>query len=110
MNEQTIPVSVGSSPRAEHTLVAADRREISVRGVREVLSFDENNVRLVTSSGILNLEGRELRIHALDTKAGAVSVTGILDGVLYEELDDRATDGEASSSKRTDNRRRGLFR
>ncbi len=55
-----------------------------VRGVREVLSFDEHNVRLVTTAGVLNLEGRELRIHTLNTKDGIVAVTGILDGVLYE--------------------------
>lgn len=67
-----------------HSLRADERREILVRGVREVLSFDENNVRLVTTAGILNVEGRELRIPNLNTKEGVVAITGILDGVLYE--------------------------
>ncbi len=67
-----------------HGIMAVDRHDITVRGVREVLSFDESNVRLVTTAGILNLEGRELRIHVLNTQEGTVHVTGTLDGVLYE--------------------------
>ncbi len=74
-----------ASPSATgHSLEAHERREIFVRGVREVLSFDEHNVRLVTTAGVLNLEGRELRIHTLNTRDGVIAVTGMLDGVLYE--------------------------
>lgn len=70
-----------------HTLTARDRGQITVSGVTEVVSFDETNVRLVTTCGILNLEGEELRIHTLNTADGAVAVTGRLNGVLYEEPD-----------------------
>ncbi len=94
--ENKIPA--GTTPREEHSLVAADRREITVRGVREVLSFDDANVRLVTTAGILNLEGRELRIHVLNTRDGIVAVTGTLDGVLYEDVSD------SPSSNRDDDR------
>ena len=70
-----------------HTLTARDRGQITVSGVSEVISFDEANVRLVTSCGILNLEGEGLRIHVLNTADGAVAVTGKLCGVLYEDPD-----------------------
>lgn len=77
--------SLGRVPTPKgHSLRAVDRREILVSGVCEVLSFDESNVRLVTTAGILNVEGRELRIPNLNTEEGVVAVTGILDGVLYE--------------------------
>ena len=68
-----------------HTLTARDREQISVSGVSDVFSFDETNVRLITSRGILNLEGEGLRIHVLNTADGAVAVTGKLNGVLYED-------------------------
>lgn len=68
-----------------HTLTARDREQISVSGVSEVVSFDETNVRLITSRGILNLEGEGLRIHVLNTADGTVAVTGKLNGVLYED-------------------------
>ncbi len=84
-----------------HSLQANERRDMLVRGVREVLSFDEHNVRLVTTAGILNLEGRELRIHTLNTKDGIVTVTGILDGVLYEnDAADAPTAAPASGKRR----------
>ena len=90
MNEQTYhpeahreSVASGSQPTG-HCLQANERRDMLVRCVQEVLSFDEHNVRLVTTAGVLNLEGRELRIHTLNTRDGIVAVTGILDGVLYE--------------------------
>jgi sporulation protein YabP len=88
-----------------HSLVAVDRREITVKGVSEVISFDETNVRLVTVCGILNLEGEGLRIHVLNTKDGMVAVTGKLDGVLYEEEQTAAT----KSDDRPKSRARRLF-
>ena len=90
MNETTqtphIPQGKG------HSLVVGDRKEITVRGVSDVLSFDDVNVRLVTTCGVLNLEGEGMRIHVLNLKDGIVAVTGQLNGVLYEE-----PEGEASS-------------
>ncbi|MBQ9152048.1 MAG: YabP/YqfC family sporulation protein [Clostridia bacterium] len=88
-----------------HSLVATDRREITVKGVSEVISFDEANVRLVTVCGILNLEGEGLRIHVLNTKDGTVAVTGQLNGVLYEDAQ-APSDGAAPRGK---TRSRRLF-
>ena len=83
-----------------HSLVAIDRREITVKGVSEVISFDEANVRLVTVCGILNLEGEGLRIHVLNTKDGTVAVTGKLNGVLYEEDQPSPSDRDTRSKSR----------
>ncbi len=96
----TTPATPSPSQPTGHSLQATERREMLVRGVREVLSFDEHNVRLVTTAGILNLEGRELRIHTLNTKDGVVAVTGILDGVLYENEDDPAMNVPTTKKRR----------
>ena len=83
MNEiQQIPTAPRQKP---HRLIAEERGEITVSGVTEVLSFDAENVRLVTTRGTLNLEGQGFRIHVLNTGEGTVAVTGQLNGVLYEE-------------------------
>ena len=70
-----------------HRLTLNERNKLTVTGVTEVVSFDEETVRLVTTCGILNLEGEELRIHVLNTKDGTVAVTGKLNGILYEDPD-----------------------
>ena len=80
-----------------HSLVANERREITVSGVTDVVSFDETNVRVVTTCGVLNLEGEGLRIHVLNTKDGIVAVTGQLNGVLYEDAE--TLDTQRSSTK-----------
>ena len=89
-----------------HSLSATDRREITVKGVSEVLSFDETVVRLVTVCGILNLEGEGLRVHVLNLKEGIVAVTGQLNGVLYED----ETPAAEESIGRGRNRSHRLFR
>ena len=85
MNDMTQPLTRGTGKG--HTLTANDRTDIVVRGVSDVVSFDETNIRLVTICGILNLEGEGLRIHVLNTTDGTVAVTGKLNGVLYEDSD-----------------------
>jgi sporulation protein YabP len=95
-----------TTPRKRsHRLLADDRGEITVSGVTEVLSFDDENVRLVTTCGILNLEGQGLRIHVLNTGDGTVAVTGQLNGVLYEDPDK----GASAPSERSRPRSRRLF-
>lgn len=109
MNDMGMTQSANSTatPHRGHSLVATDRTEITVKGVSEVLSFDETNVRLVTVCGILNLEGEGLRIHVLSTKEGTVAVTGRLNGVLYEA--EASRDASESGDRRGRARGRRLF-
>ncbi len=76
--------TVAHANKNGHSVEASERNRILVRGVSEVLSFDETLVRLITTAGVLNLEGRDLRVHTLNTNDGVVFVTGTLDGLLYE--------------------------
>lgn len=67
-----------------HSLQAQDRREIAVNGVREVVSFDEASVLLITVCGQLTVEGEGLHVTTLNTQDGIVIVTGRLNGLFYE--------------------------
>ncbi|MBQ9162034.1 MAG: sporulation protein YabP [Clostridia bacterium] len=80
----------------EHSIIAKDRKLITVSGVSDVPSFDESTVLLATSAGNMALEGRGLRIKVLDTKNGVVEVEGTLCGVLYY---DSPADGEGKKSR-----------
>ena len=70
-----------------HSLWVSEREEVTVRGVTEVLSFDDSTVRLTTTRGALTLEGQGMRVTALDTEGGVVSVTGLLFGAFYTDGD-----------------------
>ena len=75
------------STPVSHSITSQDRRTITVRGVREVISFDDGGVDLLTVCGRLTLEGEGLRVTVLNTKDGIVEVTGKLCGLLYEDID-----------------------
>lgn len=69
----------------EHTLALNARAHTDVTGVKQVVSFDENGVRLITDCGELVIEGNDLKVGTLDTQRGVVSVDGRLNGFYYVE-------------------------
>lgn len=71
-----------------HSFSAINREAMTVRGVTEVLSFDDTGVLLVTTCGRLSLEGTGLHITVLNTRDGIVEVTGRLCGLLYDDEPD----------------------
>ena len=52
--------------KAVHRLQLTDRREGSITGVKDVQSFDEKEISLVTEAGILLVKGEELHVTRLD--------------------------------------------
>jgi len=61
------------------------RKHFEVNGVKEVESFDEENVTLRTVCGMLNVDGRELKISVLDIERGIVSLDGRVDAVYFSD-------------------------
>lgn len=68
-----------------HSLVLEDREKLSVTGVDEVESFDEERIILKTSRGALILRGTELHIDKLSLDSGELYVTGLVSDLGYEE-------------------------
>lgn len=71
----------------EHNLILKDRKEISLTGVTDVDSFDENSVVAYTNFGELTISGNNLHIGALDTEKGELSIDGEITSLCY--LDNR---------------------
>jgi sporulation protein YabP len=71
--------------KAEHGFIVRARAHVEIRGMTEVLSFDENTVMLATTSGKMTIEGRELRVNILDVREGNVTVDGHIDSVYYPD-------------------------
>ncbi len=64
-------------------LMLHGRAELCVSGIFEVINFDEQSVRLKSVDGELCIEGEELKIGALDTDKGTVSMCGRINGIYY---------------------------
>ncbi len=80
----------GQSEKQIHEIRLGMRKEMSVTGVKEVLSFDESCVVLKSACGEMTVEGSDLRVGALDTERGIVSLCGKIDTVYY--TDERLTE------------------
>ncbi len=69
----------------EHSVSIVGREKMTVTGVGEVISFDENNVVMETAAGALTLDGAGMNITRLDLENGTVCVEGQLVGMYYIE-------------------------
>lgn len=68
-----------------HKLTMCDRRQLTMTGVSEVISFDETAVVLRTSLGLLTVHGEELQLKNLSLDGGQVAVDGSVSALIYEE-------------------------
>lgn len=71
--------------RSGHRLVMEERTALSVSGVEEVESFDENMIVMTTSLGVLIVRGENLHIEALSLEGGELKVEGEVESLTYEE-------------------------
>ena len=70
---------------APHNVILENRKHLSVSGVSEVISFDENQVSLVTSMGILTVGGQQLHVEKLNLEVGEIAIAGQIEAMVYEE-------------------------
>ena len=70
-------------PRAEaaHHIILEEREQLSVSGVEEVESFDENTIVMLTNRGTLIVRGEELHIEKLSLDGGDLMVVGTIDSL-----------------------------
>ena len=68
-----------------HKLQLNERTSLSMTGVAEMVSFDENTVVLQTSLGLLVIQGQQLQLKNLTLEGGQVAVEGSIRALSYEE-------------------------
>lgn len=68
-----------------HHLILEDREKLTVSGVEEVESFDENTIVMDTAQGVLVVRGEELHIEKLSLDGGDLKVEGMIESLVYEE-------------------------
>ena len=67
-----------------HHVALEDRRRLTVSGVLEVESFDENTIVMDTNQGTLVVRGEDLHIETLSLDGGEMRVEGSIDSLTYE--------------------------
>ena len=60
----------------DHACRLENRNAASLTGVREVVSFDENQVVMDTDMGLLTIKGKDLHVSRLTVEKGELEVEG----------------------------------
>ena len=76
MEEQVLP----------HKLSLDQRKNLTMTGVTEVVSFDENTAVLKTGLGMLVVQGQQLQLKTLTLDGGNVAVEGQISALTYEQI------------------------
>lgn len=69
-----------------HHVILEDRSKLSITGVEDVASFDEDQIVMRTSQGELIVRGSGLHIGKLTLDSGDVSIEGMVTELCYEDL------------------------
>jgi len=68
-----------------HSISLESREKLTVTGVMDVESFDENLIVLDTVRGVLLVRGQDLHLQLLSLEGGQAVVDGLVDSLSYEE-------------------------
>lgn len=74
-------------------IILENRRKLSISGVLDVLSFDDQIVILETDLGMLTIKGEDLRINKLSIDTTEVVIEGEINNLSYSEKQDKKTSG-----------------
>ena len=78
---------IGSNVNVIQNLVLENREKLSISGVLDVLSFDDQVVIVETELGLLTVKGENLRINKLSIDTSEVIVEGEIHNLAYSEND-----------------------
>ena len=68
-----------------HKIIMESRRNLSITGVTDIDSFDEQTVAVFTDVGELIVRGNNLHIGRIDVDSGELSLDGEIDSLEYTD-------------------------
>ncbi len=76
-----------TSPNIIQNIVLENRKKLSVSGVLDVLSFDDQVIIIETELGLLTIKGENLRINKLSIDSSEVIVEGEISNLTYSDAE-----------------------
>ena len=71
--------------KKSHSLILKDRSSLSMTGVVDVDSFNDQNVIAYTDMGELTVTGTDLHISKVNLDSGDLSLEGNISGLIYSD-------------------------
>lgn len=77
-------------PKMPHNIIMEDRKKMSVSGVTDIESFDEQTIVAVTQMGELTVRGWDLHITRLNLEQSELMIDGEISSVTYTDVRPKA--------------------
>lgn len=68
-----------------HNIIMENRGRISISGVEDVETFNEEKIVLLTQMGMLSIDGSTLHINSLSVESGEMLVEGEINAITYSD-------------------------
>ena len=85
MIEERKNINMNVNTNIIQNLVLENRKKLSVWGVNDVLSFDDQVVMVDTELGLLTVKGENIRINKLSLDTAEVIVEGEISSLSYSQ-------------------------
>ena len=66
-------------------IILENREKISISGVLDILTFDEEEILLETEDGMLSIKGSDIKVEKLSIDTGEVLAKGNIDSMVYKD-------------------------
>lgn len=66
-----------------HSIVMQDCSNLSINGVTDADSFDENRIQLFTECGEMAVIGENLHVNEMNVDTGRLTVEGTVTAIIY---------------------------
>ena len=77
-----------------HRVIMEERGRVEVTGVLDLLIFDENEIVLDTSQGVLSIRGMDLHMSNLSLDKGQIALEGDIGEIFYDDSQKAAPKGK----------------
>ena len=75
------------SAAKKHNIILEERSKLSISGVTDVESFDENEISLYTTLGELSVKGKCLHVDEMSLESGNITRSGDVKSLVYGDKD-----------------------
>jgi len=76
-----------------HTVTIENRELTTVSDIKEIDSFDEEEIRATLNSGAMIIKGEKLNIRMLDLNEGMATISGKVDSLMYVKVREKGEKG-----------------
>ena len=78
-----------------HKLSMDNRKLLTLKGIKDVVSFDLTQILLESTLGMIHIKGSDIKVTRLSLEKGEVDIEGTVDSIVYSDVKDYGEKGKS---------------